>query len=441
MKAADSTLSARVVELTRRCSSDVATVRRLIHAHPEPGWAEFVTTHLIRRRLTDLGDGLRICWGADLGLGARLGIYPRQQEEAARQAVSAGVPQPEVEEMVRYGTGVVCDIGSERPSRTVVLRVDIDALPITETNEENHRPNAEGFRSRIDGYSHACGHDGHTAIGLGVAAVLVECLAEMPDARVRIIFQPAEEGTRGARAFVDAGWIDSADAFFSLHLDNRSPLELDSVASGVDGILGTMKFDIDVIGRSSHAAESPDLGIDALAAAVDLYTRIGSLPRPGGALLGCHVLRAGTARNVIADRAFLQGEVRARSDTDTCLLWDRVVALAQEISDRHRARIDARLVGASAPGASNDAGRQVVAAACAAVRINDIGVMEFGASDDAAEMIAKLRPGRPASYFLVGGGGNTDAHSADFDVADRALEVGVKTMAMSALLALGSGRE
>src|SRR5207249_2354832 len=104
-------------------------------------------------------------------------------------------------------TGVVADLRlGEGP--TVALRVDMDALPVTESAEPGHRPAAEGFASARPGYMHACGHDGHMAVGLGVATVLARLAPEL-GGTVRLVFQPAEEGALGGAAAVAAkGLVD-----------------------------------------------------------------------------------------------------------------------------------------------------------------------------------------------------------------------------------------
>src|SRR5690606_36448345 len=149
----------------------------------------------------------------------------------------------------------------------LVLRFDIDALAVRESDDPVHAPVAQGFASGIDGYSHACGRDGHAAIGLGVARRVDRLVGQLPlGLGVRIVFQPAEEGTRGAAALVDAGWLRGAGWFFGLLLDALEGLPAGTVVPGTRRILATEKLDVVLTGTASHAAESPELGRDALAA-------------------------------------------------------------------------------------------------------------------------------------------------------------------------------
>src|SRR5690606_32834900 len=103
-------------------------------------------------------------------------------------------------------------------------------LEVEEADGASHLPAAGSFRSARPGMMHACGHDGHTAIGLGVAEALAECNEQL-DGEVRLIFQPAEEGCRGAKSIVDAGWLDGVDYFFSGHIGFKSLVLGEVVAS------------------------------------------------------------------------------------------------------------------------------------------------------------------------------------------------------------------
>lgn len=114
-------------------------------------------------------------------------------------------------------TGCVALFDSGKPGKTIALRFDIDCVNVTETRSPEHIPNKEGFASINDGFMHACGHDSHITIGLGVALWIAQNKDKLTG-KVKIVFQPAEEGVRGAAAIAQSGIIDDADYFASSHI-------------------------------------------------------------------------------------------------------------------------------------------------------------------------------------------------------------------------------
>ena len=196
---------------------ELVRIRRDLHRHPETGWLEMRTTAILAKELRALGyeiyTGRAVCKE-----GARLGLPDAQVLAAhAEQALAQGAPEDELTADVRAGyTGVIAILRcGEGP--TVAMRFDIDALPMTECPQDAHRPTREGFASVNPGMMHACGHDGHAAIGLGVARILM-AHRDVLHGTVKLIFQPAEEGVRGAHAIVENGWLDDADALLASHV-------------------------------------------------------------------------------------------------------------------------------------------------------------------------------------------------------------------------------
>lgn len=119
-------------------------------------------------------------------------------------------------------TGIVATLDTGKPGPTLAFRVDMDALDLNEDLTEQHRPHAEGFSSCNAHMMHACGHDGHTAIGLGLAHILKQFQSQLTG-RIKIIFQPAEEGTRGAKSMATAGVVDDVDFFVAIHIGTGVP--------------------------------------------------------------------------------------------------------------------------------------------------------------------------------------------------------------------------
>ena len=256
-------------QAVERISRQLIDDRRYFHQHPELGMEEINTSRIVAERLRELG------------IEVRTGIA---------------------------GTGVLGTLRGGKPGKTVLLRADMDALPI---EEENDVP----YRSQHPGKMHACGHDGHTAILLGVANVLAGMRDIIPGT-IKFAFQPAEESVGGAKPMIEAGVMENphVDACFGLHLWQNLPIGTIGVRSGplmaaADG------FRVVIEGQGGHAAE-PHATVDATLIACETVVALQSLvsreinpQQPAVVTVGS--LHSGTASNVISGRAELTGTVRS----------------------------------------------------------------------------------------------------------------------------------
>jgi len=245
-------------------------VRRSLHRHPEAGWMEFRTTGIVADQLRKLGYDVKLgseCIRSAAVLGRPPAAVLEQSRRAAGQ-VGSGIEVP--------GAVGILDRG---PGPTVALRFDMDATEVSECADESHRPCREGFAADEPNVMHACGHDAHVAIGLGAAELLAEC----PDwrGRLKFLFQPAEEGGRGAYPMVEAGVVDDVDYFVSLHLGGPD-LRLGEVALEATHFLSSAKLDARFRGVASHAAGAPEKGRNALLAERGFRTDMAVLPEPFG---------------------------------------------------------------------------------------------------------------------------------------------------------------
>lgn len=329
------------------------------------------------------------------------------------------------------GHGVLGDIRTNRDAPLLALRADMDALPI---QEESDVP----YRSVRDGVMHACGHDGHTAILLGVAEVLQRLRDRLP-VHVRLIFQPAEETVGGAQRMCKAGAMEGVAAIVALHGWVHLPLGHIGVRAGPAMAAADM-FEVTVRGRGAHAAY-PHLAVDPILVGARLVVALqAAVSRETDPLepvvLTVARFHAGTAYNIIPDEAHLAGTVR----TLTANARERMEAAVHRIADGVCASAGATCAVKyihGAPPVVNDEGiaRLVRAAAVEAVgaeRVSDLVQPSMGAED-----FAYFLEQAPGVMFRLGLGDGAPGHTSRFDFDDRALPVGIEVFCRVCLNGIG----
>ena len=402
---------------------DVVGLRRDFHRYPEVGFCEFRTASRAAGILADLGWQVRT--GPDvLDSNARLGIPELGELATAYElAVANGADQRFLPAMRGGLTGVVASLRGNRPGPRVGLRADLDALPLTESGDAAHRPNIEGFGSRWDGAMHACGHDGHVAVALTVAARLTD--RDFPGT-VALILQPAEEGGRGAAAMVAAGVADELDVFLAAHLGLGLPTG--SVCARIAGLLANAKLRAQFSGVAAHAAMAPEHGRHALLAAAAATLAVHTLPPFSGHQTRVNVgmLRSGTASNIIPADAVLLMETRA-DDAEVCdLLEQRARAMICGAAASYGVDVHIDLVGA-APTASNDPRiENAVAESATALGLSLTQPGSGIASDDAMALLRRVQQrGGVGGYFGIGANSPAPHHAQRFDLDEAALPIAV----------------
>jgi amidohydrolase len=364
--------------------------RRDLHQHPELGFEETRTSALIAERARALG-----------------------------YTVTTNVGK----------TGVVAlRDGAKGSSRCVMLRADMDALPVDEANDVP-------YRSKHPGRMHACGHDGHVAIGLEVA----RRLAQAPLAgAVKLAFQPAEEIAGGAKAMIAAGVLDAprVDAAFGIHLWNDLPVGTIGIMPG-PVMASVDEFDIMITGRGGHAA-APQQTVDPVLIAAHVITALqGLISRRRNpfeeAVLSVTQVNAGHAFNVIPDKAYLRGTVRTfggRFYQDAPgLLEETARGIASafgatvEVHYEHRSKPvvnDARMAELMADVAAQVVGRNKVTR----------GYRSMG-GEDISFFLAEV----PGAFAFVGSGGAKASphHSPTFDIDEESLVIGAELLAQTAV--------
>jgi aminobenzoyl-glutamate utilization protein A len=290
---------------------EMIATRRHLHTMPEEGWTEFETTWLIVQRLREIGYEKILVGRQILDLDHVVGRNEELVARAIERAVGNGVPNSFIEEAGGY-TGAIAILETGRPGPVTALRFDIDCVPVQETDDPGHVPNQLGFRSQRKGLMHACGHDGHTSVGLAVARDLFNRRDSLCGT-VKFVFQPAEEGVRGAVAIAHSGLLDDVQYILGSHVGGKCKLGHIGLVHG--GVLASTKLDIHFEGLAAHAGMAPEKGRNALMAACATAMMMAGIPRHGDGASRVSVgkLIAGEGRNVVPAHAYLQAEVRGQT--------------------------------------------------------------------------------------------------------------------------------
>ncbi|KAA5539085.1 amidohydrolase [Roseiconus nitratireducens] len=383
-----------VRDLARGLSNDLIRIRRHLHRHPELSDQEFETTKYLSEEL------------------AGIGLTPRPAQDHR---------------------GVWADLGEG--SYRVVLRGDIDALPIaTEVQAE--------YRSQVAGVMHACGHDAHAAMTFGAAAILhrLEQFGKLPQSiSVRAVFQPAEETSNGAPHMIHSGVLDGVASAMALHVDPTRPLGTVGVRSGVF-TAGCDAFHITFSGRAGHGAR-PHLTDDVVAAAAawinQVYTRV---PRSHDALdpvvVNVGAIHGGSAPNVIPNSVDIAGTVRATSLQGRQAAMETIAKINQSLRVVHGCQIETKYEQHTPP-MHNDKWLSERMRVAAGELLGESNVHPISEPSMGAEDFAFFAQQVPAAMIRLGIKGSRVGHemlhTPKFDIDEAALAIGSAVLALSVI--------
>lgn len=410
--------------------------RRDFHHFAESGWVEFRTAAKVAEILDHLGYELAM--GRDVvDAESRMGLPDAQTlaKEFSR-AREQGAPEKWLAAFEGGFTGIVATLRTGRPGPTLAFRVDMDALDLSEALDESHRPFRDGFASCNPGMMHACGHDGHTTIGLGLAQVLKQNEAQL-NGTIRLIFQPAEEGTRGARAMVAAGALDGVDYFTAVHIGTGVPAG--TVICGSDNFMATTKFDVRFTGVAAHAGGKPEEGRNALLAAAQAALALHSIAphSEGASRVNVGVMQAGSGRNVVPASALLKVETRGESEAINQYVFDRAQSVIAGAAALYGVSAETHLMGAATSSAPSPAWVNYLREQAEQVTgvLHAIDKVKAPAgSEDATLMMARVQQnGGLASYMVFGTDLSAGHHNEKFDFDEEIMNVAVETLARTAL--------
>lgn len=407
---------------------EMVKIRRDIHAKPETGWTEFRTTALIIRRLKELGfDVLK--GKQAINPEFVMGRYENEVNLGIERALAAGISSQEIEEMQGY-TGAVGIWRSSKEGPTTVLRFDIDALYIPETQDPNHIPRKEHFASEYEGVMHACGHDCHAAIGLTIAHWIVDHQEELTGT-IKLLFQPAEEGTRGALAMAEAGVVDDADYFLASHIGCTPRLGHITVTD--PGYNATIKFDVSFTGQPAHSVANPQDGRNALMATCHTAVMVGSLPRHGDGLttVSCGKIIAGEMRNVVPVHAVMQMEVRGATNDLCQYMFNQVERAVKANAEAFDVQYQISKVGqAFTMNPDKDLAKLIEEEAKAIVGSDNVDYYsERGGSEDVTILMDRVQKHGGKAAHIYYGADHNGQHRADFDPDDKqSMPIGFTTL-------------
>ncbi|MDR7869573.1 MAG: amidohydrolase [Tissierellaceae bacterium] len=320
--------------------------RRDFHKYPETGWKEIRTSSIIASELKKIGFD-EVIIGEDVcDLDSRMGL-PSQDElvKAYEDALKNGADEEYAKLMKDGKTGVIgilrCGDGPE-----LAMRFDIDALPLIEYDGEDSFPRKEGFVSVNHGSMHACGHDGHATIGLGVARTLYE-IKDRLNGTIKLIFQPAEEGVRGGKSIVEKGHLDNTKYFLASHITPNKGREEFDLFPGSGGSLATTKIDAIYRGKASHASGAPQDGNNALLSMATAILNLNGIPRHSDGSTRCHVgvANGGTGRNIVADHAKLLIETRGETTEINTFVKNYAERILNSAAEMHGVECEIKKVG------------------------------------------------------------------------------------------------
>jgi len=381
------------IEVPADVEAEVVATRRDLHEHPELGFEEERTAALVAARLRALG------FDVHTGIGK---------------------------------TGVVGVLKGDKPGKTIMLRADMDALPIDEENDV-------AYRSRTAVHMHACGHDGHVAMLLGAARIVMSRRDEVAGT-VCFLFQPAEEGKGGAKAMVADGVLErfGIERAYGLHLASTHPVGQVGFREGAF-YASSDSIEITVEGKGGHGA-APHQTVDPVYVASQFVVAVQQIVsrnidpiEPAVVTIGA--INGGTTHNVIPSRVRLLGTVRAFDAGVRAKMAERIERVLRGICESAGATYEFEYIWRY-PVTSNDVEQTRYVRALAErvvdpARVADVPKL-MGAEDFSffAERV-------PACFFTIGSNGGPDSafphHHARFDIDESVLETGVRMMTALAL--------
>ena len=399
--------------------------RREFHKYPEVGWNEYRTTARIAEEMEKLG--YKIYYGKEyIDADSRVSLVQIDDFDVLKdRAEKDGAKREYLEKIDENFTGLcaIKKFGTGGP--VTILRFDIDALPVNEPEKDAHKPFREGFASKYKGYMHACGHDSHIAVGLGMA-MLIENMKDSINGEIRFVFQPAEEECKGGMSVANGGMAEGADYYLCGHMGmnlNKTGL----FAASCYGFLSTSKFNVTFKGTPAHAANSPEKGRSAINAAAAFILGVNSIPRhsEGNTFVNVGRIEGGTVRNVVAENVVLEMETRGLNNELNTYMKDSVLRLAEGCAKMYDVEISIEDAGECGSADCSEEMRDMVFDIAKEMGLEEsIKEIYFGASEDAIYMMNAVKErGGKCTYMMFGSELAAPHHNCDFDFNEDTMRI------------------
>lgn len=429
-------LDNRIADLAKALEEKTISRRRDFHRYAEVGWTEFRTASIVAEELSALG--YEVMTGDEVIDSANMMGVPNINElnTHAKRAIEQGANPRWVARMEGGKTGVIGILNFRKPGPTIALRFDLDANDANEAETSNHRPYSERFSSVNKGAMHACGHDGHSAVGLAIAEVICG-LKDNLRGKVKLIFQPAEEGVRGAKAMVAKGVVDDVDFLLGMHFGFQLK-KTGQVACNVKGFLATSKYDAAFTGVPAHAGAAPEVGRNALLAAAAAVLNLHAIPRhsQGASRINVGIMQAGSGRNVIPPNAIIKLETRGGTSVINRFMADEAYRIINSAASMYGVNVEVNEMGGAA-GCSNSpklAAKLIEVATKSDIFNEILPECDFGASEDCSYFMERVQEnGGQAAYALIGADLAAGHHDSSFNFDEKSLGMAVRFLSMVAV--------
>ena len=420
---------------------DLIRIRRDLHRYPETAWTEYRTTALIISELEKLG--LPVEFGPEIHVPEKMfGMPSEAQMEACYARALAETDRPELIEKMKGGfTGCITEIQGALPGPTVGIRVDIDCNDCDEAADEKHVPARDGYASLHEHCMHACGHDAHTAIGIGTARILCAYRDVLPG-KVVLVFQPGEEGLRGAASLTATGRFAECDYFFGAHvglgISVKEKLQVGAVVASSYGFLSSTKFDAVFHGKAAHAGASPDLGCNAIAAASAAVVNMLAIARhhDGSSRINIGTFHGGTGRNVIPDSATLAIETRGVTNEINEYMEKSAIRVLEGAAAMYGCTVETKFMGAAGSVVCDeelvDKTVKILEQTEGVTKVIRSG--DFGGGEDVTTMMQDVQAhGGQVTEMILGMPLIAPHHNGRFDIDEKVIGLGARVFASLAL--------
>ena len=409
--------------------------RREFHHYAELGWREIRTSARIAEVLEEMGYKCLMGTQVINEDTVSFEMLTDEEKQAEKERAIAQGAKPEYVERTEGYPGVIAELDTGKEGPVTAFRFDIDCLPYEEPQKEGFRPFDEGYISCNAGNVHACGHDAHAAIGMGLAYELMQKKDQLKG-KMRIIFQPAEERYNGAQAIVDKGHLDDAMNFISVHMALTAegwPLPSNTIACGCKDFLSDDQSDVTFHGRAAHPCGASQEGKNALLAACTAALNLHAIAphEEGLCRVNVGVLNAGVVVNTIAPNAFMSIEYRGQTKTIAAYARKRVFDILDGAAKAHDMEYTYEDFGEIPAAQSSDAMMEVIERAAKKVPWFEKIYFEgsIGGTDDASVMMNKVQDnGGIATYVGIGCDTTQPLHNAEFDLDEDSIPATIEML-------------